>query len=472
MKKVLIVEDSISLAHTYETYLAKEPYESHMVYNGSDAMDALESHKPDAVLLDLNLPDMNGMDILHAIRDRKMRCAVLVITGQASINTAVEAMQGGADDFVGKPVNPDRLLISLKNALEKTELREIASTYETIKRSSFCDFVGQSPHMQTVYNIIENAAVSKASVFITGESGTGKELCARGIHQMSDRSDQPFEALNCAAIPHNLLESEIFGHVKGAFTGATSNREGAARRAHRGTLFLDELGEMPMALQSKLLRFIQTGTFTPVGAGKLEQVDVRFVCATNRNPLQAVQNGLLREDLYYRLNVIPITMPSLHERGSDIILLAEAFLERAASEENKEFQGFSEESKELLTQYNWPGNVRELENVIRSAVVLNNGDSITPEMLTLITSHRHHRTTSPTMTMNPAASINVHDPMVSAISGAGIEFNKETIRPFPDIERDIIEAAIRACDNNISDAARRLQINPSTIHRKMKNWVK
>lgn len=477
-QKILIVEDSMSLAHTYEQYLADDDFDVEIAYTGQEAIEQLKSFSPDTVLLDLHLPDMNGMDILRQARKDENRAAFIVITGQASINTAVEAMRAGADDFVGKPVSPERLKVSIHNVLEKVQLKEIAHTYEFIKRSSFCDFVGQSHQMQAVYNIIENAAHSKASVFITGDSGTGKELCARAVHQMGGRREQSFEALNCAAIPHNLLESEIFGHMKGAFTGATSDREGAARRAHNGTLFLDELGEMPMVLQSKLLRFIQTGTFMPVGASKLQQVDVRFVCATNRDPLDAVRKGLLREDLYYRLNVIPIRMPSLGERGEDILLLAESFLERAAKEERKGFKSFSPEARVLLSQYPWPGNVRELENVVRSAVVLNTGEEILPQMLSLLSDPQTARDMmrSRSTEMSPPTDTRVATSPVQINSSYGIDTTgrffdtPDQIQPLDILEREIIEEAISACGENITEASRRLGINPSTIHRKMKNW--
>lgn len=482
---VLIVEDSFSLSQTYATYVDNGGYQTEIAATGAEAFAALEKRTPKAILLDLNLPDMSGFEILKHMRRQKTPVAIIVITAEASVNRAVEAMRMGADDFVAKPVSAERLLISLQNAIEKQQLFEIAKNYEDLTRSHFCDFVGQSHEMQAVYRIIENAAQSKASVFITGESGTGKELCARAIHQLSARSKHNLEVINCAAIPHNLLESEIFGHKKGAFTGAMTDRQGIAYRADQGTMFLDELGEMPMELQSKLLRFIQTGTYMPVGASVLEEVDVRFVCATNREPLDAVKDNLLREDLYYRLNVIPIYMPPLRKRGEDIILLSQAFMEKFAKEEGKEFAEISASAKDRLYSYRWPGNIRELENAIRNAVVLNQGQILEPDMLSLIDQPRHEAYEErPAQTIAPAdmsmsqdtstAAMTDEDMVAPALSDPLQNFlpeDKTQIQSLKLMEQKIIENALALCDGNISEASRLLEINPSTIHRKKQQWT-
>ena len=452
---ILVVEDTKSQAIMYEECLSQAGYTPHMARNGEEALQAFETQNPDAVLLDLGLPDIHGFEILKHIRESGNHCPVIVFTAEASVNTAVEAIQEGADDFLAKPVSCERLQVTITNALEKHELQKIAQTYDTIARDHFCGFIGASPEMQSVYRIIENAAASKAAVLITGESGTGKELAAQAIHQLGSRKNKNIIALNCAAIPHNLLESEIFGHVKGAFTGAIANNDGAAKRADGGTLFLDELGEMPMDLQSKLLRFIQTGTFTPVGGSAAQKVDVRFVCATNRDPLDAVKQGLLREDLYYRLNVIPVDMPPLRTRGNDILLLAEAFLKWAAQEEQKAFRMLAPETKALLRRHSWPGNVRELENVIWNAVVMHNGEALTPDMLRLEEVEK--------------LPYNV-DKNLQPVSHRFAFTAPDHIRPFRDLEKEIIENAVNACGGNITEAAKRLDINPSTIHRKQKAW--
>ena len=459
MRSILIIEDNRAMAATVEEYLSHDDYNIELVHNGRDALDRFNSgKKPDGILLDLNLPDMHGFDILKELYDDLNSCAVVIITAEASMTSAVEAMQLGAHDFVPKPISPERLRVSLKNALERVQLTQIAHTYQKISRTQFEDFVGKSPKMQAVYNVLENAAQSKASVFITGESGTGKELAARAVHNLSARSNKPFEVLNCAAIPHNLLESEIFGHVKGAFTGATSDRKGAAARANGGTLFLDELGEMPMDLQAKLLRFIQSGTFMAVGDTHMQDVDLRFICATNRDPLAAVKEGRLREDLYYRLNVIPVQLPPLRERGEDIMLLAKHFLEQAAREESKSFQSFSSAVANLFSNYRWTGNVRELENTIRRIVVLNDGETVEPEMLSAID-------TPADQTLEKLAA----DSMVHTDSF--LPRTSDQIKSLSFYEKEVIQAALDACNGNITQAAKRLDINPATIHRKLKQWT-
>ena len=296
---VLLVEDSPSLARVYLEYLRDEPFEVVHADTGKDALRVLREKAPPVVLLDLKLPDMDGMEILRYVQDNRLSTAVVVITAHGSINVAVDAMRGGAFDFLVKPFNAERLVFTLRNALERQRLTRIVETYEEdiVRRQYYGGFIGSSLAMQAVYRIIDGAASSRATVFITGESGTGKEICAEAVHERSPRKNAPFVAINCAAIPKDLIESEIFGHVKGAFTGALEDREGAAARADGGTLFLDEICDMDINLQSKLLRFIQTGSFLKVGGGKTEKVDVRFICATNRDPLKAVEAGEFREDL-------------------------------------------------------------------------------------------------------------------------------------------------------------------------------
>lgn len=318
--------------------------------------------------------------------------------------------------------------------------------------NSFYGFIGSSTAMQVVYRMIEQASTSKATVFITGESGTGKEVCAQAIHRASQRADKPFVALNCAAIPKDLIESEVFGHVKGAFTGATSDRDGAARQANGGTLFLDEIGEMDLRLQGKLLRFLQTGEFQRVGSSRSEKVDVRIVAATNRDPLFEVDAGRFREDLYYRLHVIPITMPALRERGEDIIEIALSFLLAFSAEEGRHFTGFSPEAGRMLLNYDWPGNVRQLQNVIRNIVVLNEGERVLPEMVPPPVGGRWAR---------PNGFRKPNQPAPGSVSG---------IRPLAEVEREAIETAIALCEGNIPRAAVLLGVSPSTIYRKRMAW--
>ncbi|CAA7627695.1 Regulatory protein LuxO [Candidatus Terasakiella magnetica] len=419
------------------------------------------------LLLDLGLPDMNGMDILKRIAEQGIPTTTIVVTAQGSIQVAIEAMRSGAYDFLVKPFAGDRLLVTVRNALERGRLEEIVTTYrEQIDRRGFQGIIGASLAMQAVYRIIESAAPSRASVFITGESGTGKELCAEAIHRQSPRAKRPFVALNCAAIPKDLIESEIFGHVKGAFTGATSDRDGAAAQARGGTLFLDEICEMDISLQSKLLRFIQTGTFQKVGANKPEEADVRFLCATNRDPLEEVRGGRFREDLYYRLHVIPMTMPPLRDREGDVLELAESFLKRFAKEEGKGFRTLSSAVRQALVFYSWPGNVRQLENVIRNVVVLHDGTEVLPEMLPPLVNAG-----APTVAVSPVVPVSSLPPNPAEAETIAVAAPaRHVLRPLWQQEKEIIEAAIAECGGNIPRAAAHLEVSPSTIYRKKQSW--
>ena len=379
---VFLVEDSATLALLYQDYLRDEGYQLRHFAEGKPVLSELERALPQVVLLDLELPDISGMEILRHINERHLPCTVVVVTAHGSVDIAVEAMRQGAFDFLTKPFDGKRLTATVRNAVRHQQLSYLVESYrEQYDRCVFGGFLGSSLPMQGVYRILESAAASKATVFITGESGTGKEVCAETLHKLSPRHDKPLVVMNCAAIPRDLIESEIFGHVKGAFTGAVGDRIGAAERADGGTLFLDEICEMELDLQSKLLRFIQTGCFQRVGSSKQQQVDVRFVCATNRDPFAEVQAGRFREDLYYRLHVIPIPLPALRERGDDVLQIAREFLRQFAAEEGKAFVGFSHEAEQILRDYEWPGNVRQLQNVIRNIVVLHNGEQVLPAML-------------------------------------------------------------------------------------------
>lgn len=317
-----------------------------------------------------------------------------------------------------------------------------------------CDIkmIGSSPAILKVLDIVHQVAPSKASVFITGESGTGKEVCAEMIHRLSGRARKPFVPLNCGAIPQDLIESELFGHIKGSFTGAVCDREGAAALAHGGTLFLDEICELEIGLQTRLLRFLQTGMIQPVGASTARAVDLRVVCATNRDPRLEVAEGRLRKDLFYRLHVVPITMPDLANRGDDIITLAEHFLVLFSAEEGKSFQSFSADATASLRAHSWPGNVRELQNVIRRVVVLNNGP--------LVELHMLPEDVGPT-----------NQNVVPFGNGGGKSLQEPADRELWMIERDAIEEAIRACGGSIPQAARQLGVSPSTIYRKKEAWL-
>ncbi|CAG8999532.1 MAG: Luminescence regulatory protein LuxO [Candidatus Celerinatantimonas neptuna] len=455
--RVLLTEDSPSLAAMYRAYLKDESIQLKQVTSGQETISYIEQQWPDVLLLDLMLPDMDGMDILRRIYEHGLDCSVVIITAHGSVDKAVDAMRYGACDFLSKPFDAKRLRVTLANTLKMRRLNKLV-THETGdgKRENYFDFVGHSQPMQHVYRVIESAANSKATIFITGESGSGKELCASAVHLASGRKDSPFIALNCAAIPKELMESEIFGHIKGAFTGAVSDRKGAARMANGGTLFLDEVCEMDLELQSKLLRFIQTGSFQPVGCSQTEEVDVRFICATNRDPLEEVRQGRFREDLYYRLHVIPITLPPLRERGEDILLIANHLLKRICIEEKRHFRGFDESAQQLLLNYDWPGNVRQLENIIRNTVVLNDGELIKADMFPAPLSH-----------------VQIHQ---GSSDSAGIKQTFQSVEPQEEIEplwkqeRRAIEQAIEFCQGNIPKAAGLLEVSPSTLYRKIQNW--
>jgi DNA-binding NtrC family response regulator len=454
---VLLVEDSLSLATAYREYLARLPYRVTHVMTGKEALEAIDRQTPNVVLLDLELPDMNGRQILEHIREQAIPSAVIVITAHGSVDIAVEVMRAGALDFIEKPFSADRLGVTVENALRRQNLEEFVDMH---RRDHFHGFVGASLSMQTVYHIIDSAAPSRATVFITGESGTGKEVCAQAIHDASPRHEKPFVALNCAAIPRDLMESEIFGHNRGAFTGAVTAREGAAARADGGTLFLDEICEMDLDLQSKLLRFIQTSSFQKVGSNTLKSVDVRFVCATNRDPMEEVKAGRFREDLYYRLHVIPIDLPPLRQREDDVILVARHLLQTYTREENKRFERFAPETESILRNFDWPGNVRQLQNVIRNIVVLNDQEVVTPAMLP-----------------PPLNEVGAMAPQIPGGSSAadvqpataGLT-EAASIRPLWQIEKQVIEQTIEHCDGNIPRAAALLEISPSTIYRKRQQW--
>lgn len=348
---LLMVEDTASVAALYRSYLTPLGIDINIVGTGRDAIESLNHRIPDLILLDLRLPDMTGMDVLHAVKKSHPDVPIIFMTAHGSIDTAVEAMRHGSQDFLIKPCEADRLRVTVNNAIRKaTKLKNEA---DNPGNQNYQGFIGSSQTMQQVYRTIDSAASSKASIFITGESGTGKEVCAEAIHAASKRGDKPFIAINCAAIPKDLIESELFGHVKGAFTGAANDRQGAAELADGGTLFLDELCEMDLDLQTKLLRFIQTGTFQKVGSSKMKSVDVRFVCATNRDPWKEVQEGRFREDLYYRLYVIPLHLPPLRERGEDVIEIAYSLLGYMSHEEGKNFVRFSQEVIDRFNSYEW-----------------------------------------------------------------------------------------------------------------------
>ncbi len=487
--RVLLVEDDPALARVYAQYLRDESLDVEISTCGQDALKALRNALFSVILLDLHLPDISGFDVLADVHANCPIIPVVVITAQGSIEKAVRAMKGGASDFVLKPVNKRRLIATLQHALERSQLVQTVKTIDhDYDAGMFCGFVGASAQMQEVYRLIEKAAPSKATVFVTGESGTGKEVAAQALHDLSPRAKKPFVALNCGAIPKDLMESEIFGHIKGAFTGALENRDGAARMAHGGTLFLDEVCEMDPALQVKLLRFIQTDTFRKIGGKELETVDVRFICATNRDPWYEVQSGRFREDLFYRLHVIPLHLPPLSARGDDVLALAHHFLKKFSREEQKTFGELSHDVEAIFRRYGWPGNVREVQNVIRHVVVLFDGKAVKRSMLppalksvgrdgmsgtgNVIPYARsdrkadHHADAG---AMEPGGASDTPDVRNMADASEITERLADSeIKPLWQMERDLIQSALDRYDGNVQRAAVALELSPSTLYRRIR----
>ena len=437
------------------------------------ALEQFESIDPALVLVSVEPPSLEGLKIIN--RAQQQGIAIIAASFDASAETSACAIRSGATDFLdlNLPNADQRLARRVSRAWSLVEgQREMGELEHPLLQQGDEGFIGASKSMLDVSKLIINAAKSNASVFITGENGTGKEVCAELIHRYSQRSEHPLVTLNCAAIPKGLAESEMFGHVKGSFTGAIGDRTGVARQAHNSTLFLDEIGEMEMDIQSKLLRFVQTGVFNRVGSSQPEHVDVRFICATNRDPAQQIEDGDFRQDLFYRLNVIQIHLPPLRDRGEDILLFANKFLQDAARTENKPFEQFSPETQQLLLSYSWPGNVRELQNVVRSIVVLHDGDTVIPSMLPLpIIREKGERRRR--QSDFEGESPNMLDKLrenVRKLSDAtqGEAQSREQIRTLDDVVEETIKRAIDLCDGNIADAAHRLGVSPSTLYRKIK----
>ncbi|MEM7057137.1 MAG: sigma-54 dependent transcriptional regulator [Pseudomonadota bacterium] len=484
-EKVLLVEDTPSLSMVYQSAVERAGLSVNPVFSAREARVAFKAKPSRIVLLDLMLPDGNGLDILSEIHSSHPESKVIVITANGSINRAVEAMRGGAFDFLVKPFDDRRLLSAVENAvksiaLDDAEARE--GTPKLVETPEIRGFIGSSPEMRQIYEMIHNIGRSTATVFITGESGTGKEIAAQAIHRQSIRSSGPFIAINCGAIPKDLLESEVFGHLKGSFTGAISDKIGAAAAANGGTLFLDEVCEMDLALQTKLLRFLQTSMIQPVGAVEPQKVDVRIVCATNRDPAAEVRAGRFREDLFYRLHVVPIVMPPLRDRGDDVLEIARHLLAQFSSEEGKKFSRLSGPVRAALVAYSWPGNVRQLENVLRNAVVLHEGDEITLDMLppsifqTNRPANSGHEPREPVLhdAIVPqhvyGGPNGAHVAMPSAESQIGETLRGLVGATLADMEREFIEVTISECDGSIPRAARVLDVSPSTLYRKREAW--
>jgi two-component system, repressor protein LuxO len=467
---ILLIEDTTSLQIVYRSVLENAGHAVRLAETAADGLALFRNLEFDLVLLDLVLPDRDGLDLMQDMLSLRPETRIIVITANGSINKAVEAMRAGATEFLVKPFDETRFLDAVRNAAmpvqrRGTALRPVAGSSDgslpglpmQTTEATAGTFIGSSDAMTRIQSKISSVAKSMATVFITGESGTGKELAALAVHAGSNRAAGPFIALNCGAIPQDLLESEVFGHVKGSFTGAIADKPGAATAADGGTLFLDEICEMAPALQTKLLRFLQTSTVQPVGATRPRKVNVRIVCATNRDPLDAVRRGLFREDLYYRLYVVPIHMPPLRDRDDDVIEIATAALRHFSGEEGRAFRSLDPLVAELFLRLPWPGNIRQLLNVIRNIVVLNDGAVVTLDMLPENLAEETAATTAVTGPQAGRSGAMAVDQLVGKTLAA--------------IEREVIEATLAACGGSVPKAARMLDLAPSTLYRKLEGWT-
>ncbi len=440
---ILIVDDEKNTREGLARALRGE-YAVAEAENGQRALEWLETHSADVVLSDLRMPGMDGMALLSRLLGRDPKPTLILLTAYGNIETAVEAMKRGAYDFLAKPVNLDRLDLLLKRALAERQLgaenRRLKEQLDS--KYGFENIIGASPAMQEVFETIRQAAPTRATVLIQGESGTGKELVARALHQCSLRRDGPFVPVHCAALAPTLLESELFGHEKGAFTGAVERRRGRFELADGGTLFLDEIGEIDAALQVKILRVLEERKFERVGGTETVSVDVRLVAATNRDLRKKVAEGTFREDLFYRLYVVNLTLPPLRDRDGDIVLLAQHYLKTLAAENGKQEVAITPEAMDALVAYSWPGNVRELRNVIERMVVLGTGAKLTVRDL----------------------------PAALRAAGAGKAASSRAGRVLRDAERQLIEDALRRHKDNRTAAARDLGISRRTLHRKLNEF--
>jgi DNA-binding NtrC family response regulator len=442
-ERVLIVEDDPATRIGLAELVSAWGFQTDVAANGEEAMEKVTTFRPAIIVSDLVMPRMGGLELLRTLRDQLTDLTLILLTAQGTVDSAVEAIKDGAYDYLSKPVDPSRLRILLQKAVERQEtLREVKNLRRQLRdQGSFGRIIGNSPSIRSVYRVIEQAAPTSASVLIWGESGTGKELVAQTIHELSPRASFPFVAINCAAIPETLLESEIFGHEKGAFTGAHDRRTGVFELAHRGTLFLDEIAEMQPATQVKLLRVLQERSFRRLGGRQEQSVDVRVIAATNQNPTEAVRSGRLREDLYYRLNVFAIEIPPLRERRDDIPLLIQRFLNEFNATNEKSIRGVDQEAMQILEQYPWPGNIRELRNVIERATILTETEFIGPRNLPPLIVTRGEETL-PTMTLTAGTTVD-------------------------EAERKLILLTLDHMHNNKTRAAEVLGISLKTLHNKL-----
>ena len=445
--RILLVDDDKNTADGLKKILLQDGYDTGCTYTGNEALDLIEAEHFDIVITDMKLPDISGFSIIEKVKKKNVDIAVVMITAFSSIQTAIDAMKKGADDYLTKPVNIEELELILKKIWERRLLilqnKELKQKLND--KYNFSGIIGNTPEIQLIFKTIMEIAPTAATVLIYGDTGTGKELIANAIHYSSDRKDKPFVALHCASLSEGVLESELFGHEKGAFTGAISQRRGRFELANGGSLFLDEVGEMNSHVQIKLLRVLETGKFERVGGEKTFESDVRIIAATNRDLEKEIKEGRFREDLYYRLNVINLKLPSLRERKGDIGLLIDNFLVKYSRKNKKDIKGITPQSAKLLDNYDWPGNIRELENTIERAVVMARNEYIEPSDL--------------------PSNINVNTK----------KSRKETFRipsgaTMKEIEKKVIIETLQTTNGSKSKAAKILGISTRKIEYKIKEW--
>jgi len=448
-RKILVVDDEDSMRHMLSLILKREGYEARAVGRGSEALALLEKEPFDFILSDVIMPEMGGLELLRVLKEKKVEATIIMMSAYGNLDTAVEAMKLGAYDYVSKPFKPDEILLTLRKAEEREHLRqENRLLRQAVSRDyAFANIIGKSPKMIQIFETIKKIAEYKTSVLILGESGTGKEMVAKAIHFNSPRSEGPFVAVNCGAIPETLLESELFGFEKGAFTDAKKEKRGSFEMAHGGTLFLDEIGEMSLAAQVKILRALQEGEVKRLGSEKSIKVDVRIIAATIRDLSKAVLESKFREDLFYRLNVLPLQLPPLRERKEDLPLLAEHFIQKYNREHALNISGLTEQALALLLEYAWPGNVREMENSIERAMILSPDQRIQPECL-------------------PPEIRNGSHPPTDLLLREEMSVKKATRI----LEADLIRRALKKTGGNRSQASRILEISHPALLSKIREY--
>jgi len=443
---ILIVDDEEDILNVLKLILTKEGYQVDTALDGKQALQLFRKNSYDIVLTDLRMPEMDGMELLERIKEIRPETEVLIMTAYASVESAVLAMKKGAADYIVKPFLNEDVKMRIARVAEHIKLKRDVEVLKQQISQKFeaLHFLGNSPQVQQILSLIEQVAPTKSNVLILGESGTGKSLVAELIHKNSPRRDGPFISINCAAIPETLLEAELFGYKKGAFTGAVADKKGLIELANGGTLFLDEIGDLPLGLQAKLLKFLETYEFIPLGDVQKKKVDIRLISATNKNLEKLIEEGKFREDLYYRLSVIEIKIPPLRERKEDIPVLVYYFLEQASKQHNKKIKGITNEALSYLLNYDWPGNIRELRNVIERAVILARDEYILP-----------HDLPEKIIKSSPSPEIGVGKSLKEAIE---------------EYEKTIILNTLKFCNYDKERAAKILDIDLATLYRKLKKF--